>query len=141
MKRDQREKRHVVVIDDSPDYLRFMEVLLGAEGFRVSTLSSSDALLELLASSRPDLVITDACLPGHEPFSVLHHLRSQDALAAIPVLVCTGAVNEVQERREELARSGIDVLMKPFDVDALLSRIAALLPETAAPAEAIGSGS
>ena len=136
--RDQRKKGHIVVIDDSPDYLGFMELLLAAEGFEVSTLNSSDTLPELCIVSRPDLVITDVCLPGREPFSVIDDLRSRDDLASIPVLVCTGAANEVQEHGARLELWGIDVLMKPFDVDALLRRISALLPEAASPAGAIG---
>lgn len=138
--RDERARGHVVVVDDSPDYLHFMEVLLRAEGFSVAALQAVNALPGALSAERPDLIITDACLPGMPPFSVLDQLRSRAATASIPVLVCTGAVNEVREHREELARDGVDVLMKPFDVEALLDRIAALLPEASAPAEPVGSG-
>ena len=43
--------------------------------------------------------------------------------SAIPLLVCTAAVGDVQERAAALADAGVPVLLKPFDIDELLNRV------------------
>jgi twitching motility two-component system response regulator PilH len=115
--------RHLLVIDDSSEFLSFMEALLTSEGFSVETAASMATARERLALARPDLVICDVRMPGLEPFSVLQLLSSDDKTRAIPVLVCTGAVQEVDEAESWLRERGAEVLFKPFDIDDLLARI------------------
>ncbi|MGI8553065.1 MAG: response regulator [Dehalococcoidia bacterium] len=122
--------KHVLVVDDSIEYLRFMEMLLCGEGFSVATLTSFDALAGSLTLQRPDLVITDVRMPGLVPFAVLEALRIDQQTATIPVLVCTGAVNELREHAEQCNGNGIDVLLKPFEVNDLLAKMAVLLSGT-----------
>lgn len=123
-----QERRHILVVDDSLEYLRFMEFLLQNEGFSVGILNSAESLASHVNRQRPDLIITDVRMPGLAPFEVFERLRADSDTANIPVLLCTGAVNEVKEH-PELATSGAQVLFKPFDVDALFLKIATILAD------------
>lgn len=124
---DIEKPRTILIIDDSPEYLGFMQSLLKQEGFEVSTLPSADSLMSNVARVSPDIIIADVRLPGFAPFAVVDALQADSRTASIPILLCTGAINEFSAGREAPERNLL-VLAKPFDVETLLSRIAALLP-------------
>ena len=119
--------KRTIVIDDSPAYLGFMEVLLHGEGFCVQAAQSIEAARELLLTTRPDLIISDVRMPGSGAFGVLDLVDADDKTRTIPLLFCTGAVQEIEDAAERLTRARTDVLFKPFDIDDLLARIARLL--------------
>jgi two-component system KDP operon response regulator KdpE len=116
----------VVVVDDDPEYRDFMQLLLESAGYRTVRVRTLAEVKGILAADRPHLVICDARLPDTAPFAVLDVLRTSPQAAGVPVLLCTGAVAEVEERRSELARTGVQVLTKPFDIDVLLGWVAQL---------------
>lgn len=116
--------RRILVVDDAPDFLGFMETLLTSEGYAVAVAASAPALRERLLIERPDLVIADVRMPGLAAFAVLDLLAADSKTRDIPVLLCTGAVQEVDEAAERLQRDGVEVLLKPFDIDDLLMRLA-----------------
>lgn len=120
--------KRVLVIDDSPEYLGFMDALLTAEGFCVDVAQTVPQVYEHLAAVRPDLIISDVRMPGIAAFGVVDLIRADEKLRDIPVLFCTGAVQEVAEARGGLHGADIEVLFKPFDIDDLLARIARMLP-------------
>jgi CheY-like chemotaxis protein len=103
-----------------------METLLKSEGFEVAAARSAEETRERLATMRPDLVISDVRMPRMPPFGVLDLLDRDEKTRHIPVLFCTGAVQEIEDAHMRLRRPGTDVLLKPFDIDELLARIARL---------------
>src|SRR6476469_2659254 len=105
--------KRILVVDDSVEYLNFMQLLLSAEGFQAEIASSMAALDEQLRAEPPDLVISDVRIPGQEAFAVLTLLDGDERTRQIPVLLCTGATQEVEEQSERLRRAGVDVLFKP----------------------------
>ena len=117
----------ILVIDDSAEYLGFMEALLTAEGFCTDVARSADEARERLATTTPDVVISDVRMPGVVPFGVLDLLQADEKTRGIPVLFCTGATQEVEEADERLAQLGASVLLKPFDIEDLLGRLNQLL--------------
>lgn len=118
--------KRILIVDDSIEYLTFMQLLLNAEGFEAEVASSTAALLERVRALEPDLVIADVRIPGQQPFAVLDLLDGDLQTGAIPVLLCTGAVQEVEACGDKLRRPGRDVLFKPFDITDLLDRITRL---------------
>ena len=118
--------KHILIVDDSVEYLNFMQMLLHAEGFRAEVAETTDAFVEQLQYGRPDLVISDVRMPGQPPFAVLDLLTANEQTRSVPVLLCTGAVQEVEQQREHLRRDGLEVLYKPFDIEALLTCVSRL---------------
>ncbi|MBI2760491.1 MAG: response regulator [Chloroflexi bacterium] len=117
----------ILVIDDSPEYLGFMETLLTSEGYLTEVAGTLDGARERLLLARPDLIISDVRMPGLPAFAVLDLIDANDKLRSIPVLLCTGAVQEIDEAANRLRRTAVTVLYKPFDIDDLLARITELL--------------
>ncbi len=117
-------RARVLVVDDAPDFLGFMETLLTAEGYTVDVARTEGELRERLAEARPDVVVCDVRMPGQPAFAVLDVLAADAKTRDIPVLVCTGAVQEVEEAQERLRAAGVEVLFKPFEIEDLLARLA-----------------
>jgi DNA-binding response OmpR family regulator len=118
--------KRILIVDDSIEYLHFMQLLLDAEGFDAQIAPTTQAMREALQLRTPDLVISDVRLPGDGAFAVLDLLRADEATCRIPVLLCTGAVQDVEEQAARLQRDGIEVLFKPFDIDVLLEHVSRL---------------
>lgn len=115
--------KRILIVDDSREYLNFMQLLLGAEGFRAEIAESSAALRRQLGLFLPDLVISDVRMPGDVAFAVLDVLEASETTRRIPVLLCTGAVQDVEQQAGRLQRENLDVLLKPFDIEELLTRV------------------
>jgi CheY-like chemotaxis protein len=116
-------RARVLVVDDAPDFLGFMETLLTAEGYAVDVARTWEELRERLALARPDVVVCDVRMPGQPAFAVLDFLAANAKTRDIPVLVCTGAVQEVDLAQERLRAAGVEVLFKPFEIEDLLARL------------------
>ena len=117
--------RRILVVDDSRDYLAFMRSLLTAEGFEVETAQTAAAARSQVCFLRPgpDLIISDVRMPDMPPFAILDLLDGDETTRAIPVLLCTGAVHEVEDASLRLQRRGTEVLFKPFDIDDLFASL------------------
>lgn len=118
--------KRILIVDDSVEYLNFMQLLLDAEGFEAWIAPSTAVMQDHLRDATPDLVISDVRIPGNGAFAVLDLLAADDATRRIPVLLCTGAVQDVEEQAARLKRDGIEVLFKPFDIEVLLDRVCRL---------------
>ncbi|MGE3270906.1 MAG: two-component system response regulator [Chloroflexota bacterium] len=115
--------KSIIVINDSPELLELAEMLLRDEDFDVKVALMGNGALELIRSSRPDAVILDVRLPDISGWDVLQALKLDPVTAAIPVLVCTAAMQEVKTLESQLMAMGVDILMKPFAIDALIRKV------------------
>ena len=87
-----------------------------------------EAIALLEAGHVPDLLVVDLQMPVCDGAQVVRHLRSSAAHAQLPVLILTGDLTVP----DEVVAQTQGVLLKPFDLDELASRVRALLPARAA---------
>ena len=113
----------IVVVDDTPELLDLMESILTDEGYRVIPCQEGARAHDVVARARPDLVLLDLRMAGVAEWEVLDTLKADRATADIPVIVCSGAVGELQAAEPRLRALGCDILIKPFDIDDLLARV------------------
>lgn len=101
----------VLVVDDNPETLNLLAHALEAEGIQVRTATSVFRALEALhdGSPRPSMIITDLLMPRTTGWDFLKHVRGEQTLQTLPVLVVTGA-----EPGESAALADV-VMQKPFD--------------------------
>jgi DNA-binding response OmpR family regulator len=122
---------HIMVVNDSVEFLQLMEDLLTDQGYQVSIVERGAGTRAAAKELRPDLLIIDVRMPDLDGFEVLNLLQLDPATAAIPVLVCTAAVQDVQLQEPMLRDRGIPVLLKPFDIEELLSTVRRILDQSA----------
>src|SRR6185437_14445717 len=112
----------ILVIEDEPLILAFLERGLTAEGHAVDTAMCGEDGLDRLRDGRPDVVVLDVMLPGIDGFDVLAAIRAIDP--ELPVIVLT-ARGEVADRVRGLDLGATDYLVKPFAFAELTARLRA----------------
>lgn len=113
--------RTVLVIDDDPDVLEAIQIVLEDRGFRVVCAADGDSGIRRALSDRPDLVIVDMMMPRTSGFVVLDRLKHHHRLHT-PIIMLTG--NESDQQREYAVFLGVDEYMsKPVQPAQLLRSI------------------
>ena len=114
----------ILVIEDEPGIVDFLERGLSAQGFQVISALDGDVGLDRALTEDIDLVVLDMLLPGRSGLEVLERLRA--AKPGLPVIVLT-ALGEVDNRVSGLDAGATDYLTKPFSLAELAARIRAQL--------------
>jgi CheY-like chemotaxis protein len=116
----------LLLADDSVTIQRVIELTFAEEDVQVFTVGDGRAAIEQIQRDRPDIVLADVGMPERDGYEVAAFVKGTPELAAIPVLLLTGAFEPVDEAR---ARSvGCDgVLVKPFEPQMVISRVRDLL--------------
>ncbi|MEO7803969.1 MAG: response regulator, partial [Actinomycetota bacterium] len=65
----------ILIVDDDPDILRFIEVSLGLEGFDLVKASNGEHALQSAIDDAPDLILLDVMMPEMDGFEVCRRLR------------------------------------------------------------------
>lgn len=116
----------VLIADDEPDILEFIQFNLEREGFEVSTAKDGEEAIKKAKSVRPDLIILDVMMPKLDGVEVCRELRSQPEFNATIIAFLT-ARNEDYTQIAGLDVGGDDYITKPIRPRVLVSRINALL--------------
>jgi two-component system, OmpR family, response regulator ResD len=124
----------VLVVDDEPTIAEVVSRYLERAGYRTRVASDGAQALELVARSRPDLVVLDLMLPGIDGLEVMRRLRQPDR-DPIGVILLT-AKGEESDRVIGLRLGADDYVVKPFSPAELVARVDAVLRRVdAAPAQ------
>lgn len=118
---------HILVIDADDGLCAFFDTLLSNEGYIVDCAPSAAAVPALLATTQPDLIISDlGCgREGQGDFEILALLDADAKHCGLLVLFCTAWDERVLTPLvAALGRPHTALLAKPFDLDALLGAIA-----------------
>jgi CheY-like chemotaxis protein len=121
----------ITVINDDTPFLSLMQQLLAdSEGYDVVTRKEWDGAYEFVKEVRPDLVILDIRIGGEERgWQILQMLTLDPETLPLPVIVCSAAVDELQEHQALLDKYGVRALPKPFDLDDLLATVSMALED------------
>jgi two-component system KDP operon response regulator KdpE len=114
---------HVLVVDDEPQILRGLKVVLRSAGFQVAQAASKREALDAVAVRPPDVMILDLVLPDGSGVEVCEEVRRWSAL---PIIVLS-AVGDEREKVRALDAGADDYVTKPFGTDELTARIRAAL--------------
>src|SRR5579875_60498 len=114
----------ILVIEDEPGIVDFLERGLAAQGFAVISETDGRAGIERALAEDVDLIVLDMMLPGASGLEVLERVHA--AKPALPVIALT-ALGEVDDRVAGLDAGAADYLTKPFSLSELAARIRAQL--------------
>lgn len=118
----------VLVVEDHRDTRRLLTEALQRAGFRVLVTASGRQGLQLAKDENPDLILLDVKLPRMDGYTVLQNLRKSKVTSKTPVMIMTGSVILDEARRKQFKSLGAaDIVLKPFDVASLISKIEKLL--------------
>lgn len=110
----------VMIADDEPAMLEWLSVLLEQKGYEVSIAVSAAKALESASGRVPDVAVVDLRMPGMDGIDLLAELRKLNPeLVGIVMTAFSSIETAVRAMREGAA----DYLIKPFDIEHLLSSI------------------
>lgn len=115
----------ILVVDDSATQRLYLADLLARKGFTVLQAENGDQALEKVRLEHPDLVLMDVVMPGFNGFQATRAIARDPETRHIPVILCTTKDQET-DRIWGMRQGAQDYLVKPINVDELLTKIASL---------------
>jgi two-component system, sensor histidine kinase and response regulator len=112
----------ILVIDDTPDNLRFLSSLLTEAGYTVRKVISGSLGLEAAQLQPPDLILLDIVMPGMNGYEVCQRMKASERTRDIPIIFLS-ALDEELEKVQAFQTGGVDYVTKPFQVVEVLARI------------------
>jgi CheY-like chemotaxis protein len=116
----------VLIVEDDPDSLDFLDQMVGAFGATVLTARDGREAIELVSHTAPDLVLCDLLMPHVNGFQFMNWLRDQPHLSRIPVIAVTALSGQADIMRTWEAGFNAH-LVKPIDYDTLRRQLERLL--------------
>ena len=123
----------ILLVDDDPDILDALTMVLEAQGYQVITARDGLAGLATLKEEKPDLLILDLLMPKMDGFALCKELQDPrwSKFGGMPILILTSVREEASRRRYEL-ETGLeldvdDYVEKPVSPDVLLERVGKLI--------------
>ena len=123
---EEKDKKHVLLIEDSPTQAQYMRLLLEDAGYQVAFAETGQKGIEIAEAAQPDVVLLDVVLPDLDGFSVCHQIRLRSRLY-IPILMLTEKRTDMEDKVGGLTAGADEYLSKSSDDRELLARVASLL--------------
>jgi signal transduction histidine kinase len=112
----------ILVVDDKQANLQLLESILQEQGYTVRGAISGRMALNAVRHQLPDLVLLDINMPEMNGFEVCRRLKADPALAEIPVIFVSAAV-ETADKLRAFEEGGVDYVTKPFQPLEVLARV------------------
>lgn len=114
----------ILIVDDEYLIADILSFALEDEGYLTVTAGSGQRALHILERERPQLIITDYMMPGMNGIELAEMVRAHKTMSDLPILLMSGAQAHLGLARPDLF---VEVFDKPFDIEAVLSRVKSLL--------------
>lgn len=114
----EKEKNHILIIEDNEDILMMLEMMLVNQNYRVSKKADGGNVELFIKETQPDVILMDMLLSGVDGTLVCKLVKEDLSTKHIPVIMIS-ALSQGQEKSEEV---GADFfLAKPFEMEDLLA--------------------
>jgi CheY-like chemotaxis protein len=123
-------KEKILIVDDDPDTLRLMGLMLQRHGYLISTATSGEQGLALALSEKPDLIVLDIMMPDLDGYEVARRLRKDPATAPTPILMFT-AKSQIDDKVVGFEAGADAYITKPTHPTDLHAQVSALLQQVA----------
>ena len=120
----QSSQKRILIVDDEPDILEFLQIIFEEAGFLAVTTEKGDYLEKLHQGAMPDLVLLDMLLSGRDGREIVRQLKSNGKTKHVPVIMFSAHPSAEKTAREAGAD---DFVEKPFDIDVLLQKVERLI--------------
>jgi CheY-like chemotaxis protein len=128
--RSQEERKHILAINGSVDFLNIVRELFQEEAYNVTTTNFVPNSFEQIQALQPDALIVDVAVGQSAGWELLEQLHAAAATNDIPVLVLSTSPRLLERAQDQAARYGNHrYLDNPFDLDALLTNIRDMIGE------------
>ncbi|TEU19813.1 MAG: response regulator [Anaerolineales bacterium] len=117
------EKRKVLCIEDEPEMIDLIKLILERKGFEVLGAVGGEEGLEAIRRERPDLILLDLMMPEVDGWEVYRQMKADEQLKDIPVIVVTAKAQSIDKVLGLHIAKVDDYVTKPFGPQELLKSV------------------
>jgi len=129
------QAKKILIVDDEPDVVSYLEMLLRDGGYETRSASDGQEAMEIVRREKPDLVTLDISMPEASGTRFYKEIKRDAEMASIPVVIVTGVTGYGGDKyayKEFISHSRLvpppeGYFPKPIDRDAFLESIRKLL--------------
>lgn len=121
------KKKHILIVDDEPAWLKLMGRTLRDAGYLVKEVGSGDAALTALEKYRPDLILSDLRMPDMNGFDLLDHIKKLPKVSSTPV-VFLSAIDDFHAKKVARELGAVACISKPIDEEEVVALLKKYLP-------------
>jgi len=119
--------KKVLIVDDEPDTLELVKLVLESGGFETLLAASGTQALEQIERTRPDLVLLDIMMPDMDGWDVFRKIKEKDP--KIPIAILTAKAQNIDRLLGLHVLKADDYITKPFGKNELINKVRKLLTE------------
>jgi DNA-binding response OmpR family regulator len=116
----------ILIVDDEPNIVLALELLMKKEGFEVRTVDDGEKACQAVGEFRPDLVLLDIMMPKMDGYEVCQRIRADASLKDVRIIMLTAKGREV-EKEKGLALGADSYITKPFSTREVVLTVKDLL--------------
>jgi two-component system response regulator VicR len=117
------EEKRVVCIEDEPEMIDLVRLILGRKGFDVIGANGGIEGLETVRREKPDLILLDLMMPDMDGWEVYQQIKADAELRVIPVIVVTAKAQSIDKVLGLHIAKVDDYITKPFGPQELLESV------------------
>jgi two-component system sensor histidine kinase/response regulator len=119
---EKSAKADILIVDDTPDNLRVLSVMLTNQGYEVRKALNGQRAIASAHSEPPDLILLDIKMPEMNGYEVCKQLKASPATREVPIIFIS-ALDDALDKVRAFASGGVDYVTKPFQEAEVLARI------------------
>ena len=119
----EREAKTILCIEDEPEMIDLIRLILSRRGFVVLGANSGEEGLQILQEEHPDLILLDLMMPDMDGWEVYQRMKADEATKKIPVIVVTAKAQSIDKVLGLHIAKVDDYIAKPFSPQELLNSV------------------
>ncbi len=123
--------RHILCIEDEPEMIDLIRLILGRKGFEVSGASGGEDGINKVREQKPDLVLLDLMMPFVDGWEVYQQMKADEETKNIPVIVVTAKAQSIDKVLGLHIAKVDDYIAKPFSPKDLINSVERVLAKKA----------
>jgi DNA-binding response OmpR family regulator len=127
----QDDKKRVVCVEDEPEMIDLIRLILSRKGFEVIGANGGKKGLDAIREQKPDLVLLDLMMPDMDGWEVYQQIKADKETRDIPVIVVTAKAQSIDKVLGLHIAKVDDYISKPFSPQELLESVEQVLNRTA----------
>jgi len=124
-----KQMKRILCIEDEPDMIDLIRLILGRRGFEVLGAAGGMAGLKEVREQLPDLVLLDLMMPDMDGWEVYQQMKAEDSTRNIPVIIVTAKAQSIDKVLGLHIAKVDDYIAKPFSPQDLLNSVEKVLSQ------------
>jgi DNA-binding response OmpR family regulator len=124
--------RHIVCVEDEPEMIELIQLILNRRGFEVHGASGGKEGLKMARETLPDLVLLDLMMPDMDGWEVYQQMKAEESTRNIPVIVVTAKAQNIDKVLGLHIAKVDDYIAKPFGPQELIDSVEKILSQRSA---------